>query len=184
MSRFTLGAGVAIVMVLLTGCSSGDSTEPPGTATAPETETEAATPSEPSPNGAAPDDVCALYDGIDRDLLIGTAAGDLNASDDECSFGAAEPGQIAQSSISLGAAPAIEVFRTTYAGPPYDCDVVDVSGLGDDAFSCFGGDASSNVVFAMGDVLVIFSAGNTSAGPPTDSIMLDAAQRISENLTP
>lgn len=182
MTRFAYGIGISVIALMLAGCTSGGSTEEPERATAPQTQTQSSAPGESAADVSAPDDLCALYDNIDRAPLISTEPGEFNATDDECSFGAAGSGEYASASIKLGHADAIKVIRGQYEGELFNCDVVDVAGLGDEAFTCFGGRAASRVVFTEGDVMVMFSAGNSAAGPPTDSIMIDAAQQISTNL--
>jgi hypothetical protein len=186
MTRFTIGAGLALFALVLTGCAPGEPAEPSDADSVTAPQTDAAPDGDSgSSDAVAPSDACELYAGIDVDALIGTAAGEFNSGDDECSVGAADAGQFAQSSITLGAAPAMMLFRSNFEGPLYeDCEVVDVAGLGDEAFTCLGGRASSHVVFAQGELLVIFTAGNTVVGPPADSIMMDAAQQVSANLLP
>jgi hypothetical protein len=182
MTRFAYGIGIGVIALMVAGCASSGPADQPDGAAAPQTQTDTSSPGDPAVEVAAPDDPCALYDGIDLDSLINTTAGDVSSTDDECSFGPADSGEVASSSITLGSAAAIEVFRGLYDGGAYNCEVVDIEGLGDEAFSCFGGRASSAVVFTEGEVMVILSAGNSASGPPADSIMIDVAQQISTNL--
>jgi hypothetical protein len=186
MVRFVVAVGA--LALVLSACGFGETEEPQATVTAPDVATAEAAPVDPgeAPDGDAsltlPADVCELFDGIDPAGLMSTAAGAFDGSDDECSVGAADPTEYAQASISIGNSAAMVVFRDSYESPVYGCSVVDIDGLGDEAFSCFGGRASSHVVFAAGEYLVMFSAGNSAAGPPADDVILDAAQQILENM--
>ncbi len=174
------------MVLALAACGSEGAEEPQATGAAPvtgATETAPADPADgPGRSVTLPATVCDLFEGIDPAVLIGTTAGGFVGSDDECSVPAADPLEFAQASITIGVAPAIVVIRNNYEGPLYECPVVDIDGLGDQAFSCLGGSASSHVVFAAGEYLVIFSAGNNVAGPPSESLMLDSALQILENM--
>lgn len=188
-----IAVAVGALALVVAGCSAGDAGEADDTGSAPDAVSTEAAIAEPadSTDADAPDDgssatvpanVCDLFDGIDPASLINTAAGAFAGSDDECSVPAADPLEFAQASITIGAAPALTVLRSNYEGPVYECEVVDLSDLGDAAFSCLGGAASSHVVFAAGEYSVIFSAGNNTAGPPEDSLFLAAAQQIHANM--
>ena len=187
MTRLVVAVGA--MALVLAACGSGGADDPEDTAPA-ATEAAQAGSGEGSdaeaPEGGGsitlPADICELFDGIDVAALISTTSGAFVGSDDECSVPAEDPLAFAQASITTGVAPAMIVIRSNYEGPLYECDVVDVDGLGDEAFSCLGGTASSSVVFAAGEHLVIFSAGNNVAGPPGDTLMLDAAQAILANM--
>lgn len=182
-------SGVALV---LAACGAdeadGPSTPEPAaevTDSAMQTPDDSAAAEEPGESVAevAAPDPCALYVDIDVAALISTQAGDLDGSDDECSIAAADPLEFAITSVTLGDAAAMPVIRNNYEGTLYECDVVDVPDLGDEAFSCLRGDASSHVVFATGPYLVVFSAGNNVAGPPEDSLMMEAAAQILANMS-
>ena len=190
MRQFVIGVGV--LALALAGCSSEDSSEsvnPESTKTA--IKVAAKAPDAPAfldvqrePVTEVADlEPCALFDGIEIEALISTEAGGFNARARECSVGAADPGLYASASITLGKAPALPVIRNNYNGALYTCNVVDVEGLGDKAFSCLGNKASSHVVFAAGEYLVMFSAGNNVKGPPPDAVMMEAAQQIRANMS-
>lgn len=190
MRHFVIGVGV--FALALAGCTSKDNSEsvnPDSAITA--TNAAAKTPDVPASSDARREpateaaalDPCALFEGIDIEALISTEAGGFNARARECSAGAADPGLYASASITLGKAPALPVIRNNYIGTLYTCNVVDVEGLGDQAFSCLGNKASSHVVFAAGEYLVMFSAGNNVKGPPPDAVMMEAAQQIHANMS-
>ena len=189
MRQFVIGVGVLVLV--LAGCTSEDSSEsvnPDSASTA--IKATAKTPDAPASWDAQREpfaevaalDPCALFDNIAIEALISTEAGGFEARARECSAGAADPGLFASTSISLGKAPALPVIRNNYNGALYTCNVLDVEGLGDQAFSCLGNKASSHVVFAAGEYLVIFSAGNNVKGPPPDVVMMEAAQQIYANM--
>lgn len=184
-----LVTAVGAVALVLAGCAgNGASTttdtidDPPVTDTD-TVDTEPADSGDGDSGSIVISDVCDLYDGIDVELLIKEAPGDFTSRDSECAVAAADAAVFAQSAITLGNAPAILVMRTSYEGPLYDCPVEDITGLGDEAFSCLGGPATNHVVFTVGEHLVMFSAGNNVKGPPSDADFLEAAQQIYANMT-
>jgi hypothetical protein len=190
MRQFVIGVG--LVALALAGCTSEDSGESvkpdsaklamEAAAKTPETQGSWDAQLEPVKEVAVLEP-CALFDNIDIEALISTEAGGFNARARECSVGAADPGLFASASITLGKAPALPVIRNNYNAALYTCNVVDVEALGDQAFSCLGNKASSHVVFASGEYLVMFSAGNNVKGPPPDTVIMEAAQQIHANLS-
>lgn len=183
---------LSVAALALAACGAGDTNgagdvEPEATAAAGDEQlpgdpapTEA--PSDPVVDVSAPDP-CALFVDVDIASLISTQAGDFSVGDDECSVAAVDPLEFAQASITVGDAPAMPVIRSNFDGTLYECEVVDVEGLGDEAFSCLGGTAASHVVFALGPYLIVFSAGNNVAGPPPDMLMMEAADQILANMS-
>lgn len=186
MVRLLVTAGV--LTLALAACSSADPEGQPLDTSAATFEAPAAAPADPgdAPGGDSsvtlPENICALLEGIDPAQLMSTAAGPFEGSDDGCSAPAADVTLFAQVSLTVGNAAALPVIRGSYEDGGYQCAVVDLDGLGDEAFTCLGGNASSHVVFAAGDHLMVFSAGNTVAGPPADGIIVGAAQRILETM--
>ena len=179
----------AAAALLLAGCAGGGNDEPGQEPDAVQTSGVGGSGSGGEDGGNAdggnigPVDVCSLFDELDVAGLISAAAADpVSNDDDECTVPALDENLFAETTIRLGVAPALPVIRASYEGGS-DCTVADVEDIGEGGFTCLQGRASSFVVFVAGEYLVMFSAGNSVNGAPSDDLMIESANQVYANIT-